>query len=511
MELFTIGFPTALSLDNLAYCFLGVFLGTFIGVLPGVGSLAAVALLLPVTFYLDPTTALVMLAGVYYGAEYGGSTASILLNLPGTPSSAVTCLDGHPMTKQGRAGVALFVTTSASFVGGSFGILLLIFFAPTIVSFALAFGPAEYFAAMLFGLIGAATIAQGTPLKGLAMVAAGVLIGTVGTEAQTGVQRYTFGFLQLYEGVGLVVLAMGLFGVSEIIASIQGQKASRMEHRISLRSMIPTREDVRRSTLPALRGTGVGSALGALPGAGPSIAAFLSYALEKRVAKDPTRFGKGAIEGIASPEAANNAAVQTAFIPTLSLGIPGSATMAIMLGALMIHGITPGPQLMVEHPELFWGLIASFWIGNLLLLVLNIPLIGLWVGLLTIPYRFLYPGIVVLICVGVYSLRTSVFDIWMVLGFGLLGYGMRLLRFEPAPLLIGFILGPMIEDNFRRAMLLARGDPLRLFERPIAGTLLVMVIGLLAWMIFSAIRARFRRVSAVAHPAAGPGSDTVGR
>ncbi len=490
MELFTIGFVTALSAQNLLYCFLGVFLGTFIGVLPGVGSLAAVALLLPVTFYLEPTTALVMLAGVYYGAEYGGSTASILLNLPGTPSSAVTCIDGYQLTRQGRAGVALFVTTVASFLGGSVGILLLIFFAPAIVTFALAFGPAEYFAAMLFGLIGAATISQGSPLKGLAMVAFGVLVGSIGTDSHSGVQRFTLGYLQLFEGVSLVVLAMGLFGVSEIIASIRGQQAGRFAQKIRLREMLPGRADLRRSAFPAVRGTAVGSLLGALPGAGPSIAAFLSYALEKRVSREPERFGKGALEGVASPEAANNAAVQTAFIPTLSLGIPGSATMAIMLGALMIHGITPGPQLMTEHPQLFWGLVASFWIGNLLLLVLNIPLIGIWVRLLTIPYRLLYPGIIVLICMGVYSLRSNPFDIWMVLLFGLIGYGMRLLRFEPAPLLIGFVLGPMIEDNFRRAMILARGDFLRLFERPIAGTLLALVILLLLWMLVSAVRAK---------------------
>jgi putative tricarboxylic transport membrane protein len=492
MDLFTIGFPTAFSFENLLYCFTGVFLGTFIGVLPGVGSLAAVALLLPVTFYLDPTTALVMLAGVYYGAEYGGSTASILLNLPGTPSSAVTCLDGYPMTRQGRAGVALFITTISSFIGGSFGILLLMFFAPAVVAFALSFGPAEYFAAMLFGLIGAATISQGSPLKGLAMVALGLLLGTVGTDVHTGVQRYTYGFPQLFEGFSLVVLAMGLFGVSEIIASIRGQRDTKFTQRITLRGMIPSREDMRRIVFPLSRGMSVGGIFGALPGAGPSIAAFLAYALEKRVSRDPARFGKGAVEGIAAPESANNAAVQTAFVPTMSLGIPGSATMAIMLGALMIHGITPGPQLMSEHPQLFWGLIASFWIGNLLLLVLNIPLIGIWVRLLTIPYRFLYPAIIILICVGVYSVRTNVFDIWLVLLFGLLGYGMRLLRFEPAPLLIGFILGPMVEDNFKRAMILARGDVLALFQRPIAGTLLVLAIIVLLLMIGSAIRRRHR-------------------
>jgi putative tricarboxylic transport membrane protein len=490
MDLFTIGFPTAFSPANLFYCFFGVFLGTFIGVLPGVGSLAAVALLLPVTFYLEPITALVMLAGVYYGAEYGGSTSAILLNLPGTPSSAVTCIDGHAMTKQGRAGVALFTTTIASFVGGSIGILLLIFFAPAIVSFALAFGPAEYFAAMLLGLVGAATISQGSALRGLAMVALGLLIGTIGTDIHSGVQRYTMGLPQLYDGIGLVVLAMGLFGVSEIIASVRSQAHDRFAQKIRLRDMMPTREDTRRAAFPVMRGAGVGSVFGALPGAGPSIAAFLAYALEKRVSHQPAHFGKGAIEGISAPEAGNNAAVQTAFIPTLSLGIPGSATMAIMLGALMIHGINPGPRLMLEHPGLFWGLIASFWIGNVLLLVLNIPLIGLWVRLLTIPYKFLYPAILVLICVGIYSVRASVFDIWVVLVFGIIGYAMRLLRFEPAPLLIGFILGPMVEENFRRAMILARGDVLALFQRPLAGALLSLTLALILALAWSAIRRR---------------------
>jgi putative tricarboxylic transport membrane protein len=490
MDLFTIGFPTAFSPENLLYCFFGVFLGTFIGVLPGVGSLAAVALLLPITFYLEPITALVMLAGVYYGAEYGGSTAAILLNLPGTPSSAVTCIDGYAMTKQGRAGVALFTTTIASFVGGSIGILLLIFFAPAIVAFALAFGPAEYFAAMLLGLVGAATIAQGSPLRGLAMVALGLLFGSIGTDIHSGVQRYTMGIPQLYDGISLVVLAMGLFGVSEIIASVRSQAHNPLAHKIRLRDMIPTSEDARRSFLPLVRGAGVGSMFGALPGAGPSIASFLAYALEKRASRRPSRFGKGAIEGIAAPEAANNAAVQTAFIPTLSLGIPGSATMAIMLGALMIHGINPGPQLMIEYPGLFWGLIARFWIGNVLLLVLNIPLIGLWVRLLTIPYKFLYPAILILICVGIYSVRSSVFDIWLVLVLGLVGYGMRLLRFEPAPLLIGFILGPMVEENFRRAMILARGDFLALFQRPVAGTLLAVTIAVILLISWAAFRRR---------------------
>lgn len=473
MELFNIGFPTAFSLENLLYCFLGVFLGTFVGVLPGIGALAAVSLLLPVTFYLDPITALVMLGGVYYGTEYGGSTASILLNLPGTASNAVTCIDGYPMAQQGRAGVALFVTTIASFIGGGFGILVIMFLAPSVASAALAFGPAEYFAAMTFGLIAAATIGQGSVIRGLSMVVLGLVLGSIGADVHTGIIRYSFGMSELYDGISIIVLAMGLFGVAEVIASVRNQSLGQSVARVTLRSMIPTKADVRQSVWPVFRGSGVGSAFGALPGTGPAIAVFLSYALEKNIAKQPERFGKGAIEGIASPEASNNAAVQTAFIPTLTLGIPGSATMAVMMGALMIHGINPGPQLMQTHPELFWGLIASFWIGNVMLLVLNIPLIGIWIKLLSVPYHYLFPVVILLICVGTYSIGNSAFDVMLVLIFGILGYFMRIYGFEPAPLLIGFILGPLLEENFRRAMQFARGDFLLVVSHPIAGSILV--------------------------------------
>ncbi|AEQ52374.1 tripartite tricarboxylate transporter permease [Pelagibacterium halotolerans] len=483
-----LGLQTAFTPVNLLYCFLGVFLGTFIGVLPGIGSLAAVSMLLPITFYIEPTTALVMLAGVYYGAEYGGSTASILLNLPGTPSSAVTCLDGYPMAQKGRAGVALFITTIASFVGGSIGILLLMAFSPLLSQVALAFGPAEYFALMALGLIAAAGVTQNSPLKGIAMVVLGLVLGSVGADVNTGITRYTFGLIELYDGISLVALAMGLFGVAEIIASIRDGDRKLMSDKITLRSMLPAKGEGRQVALPILRGAGIGSFFGALPGAGQSIASFIGYAVEKKVAKDPSRFGKGAIEGLASPESANNAAVQTAFIPTLTLGIPGSATMALMLGALLIHGITPGPGLMANNPDIFWGLVMSFWIGNIMLLILNIPLIGIWVRLLKIPYQYLYPAILVLICIGVYALNYSLFEVGMVLGFGALGYAMRLLRFEPAPLLIGFVLGPMMEENLRRAMLLARGDPMVLVSRPISGTLLAITLVLLAFMLVSVFR-----------------------
>jgi putative tricarboxylic transport membrane protein len=485
-----IGFDTALTPTNLAYCFFGVFLGTFFGVLPGIGSLAAVTMLLPITFYLDPTTALVMLAGVYYGAEYGGSTSSILLNLPGTPSNAVTCLDGYPMTQQGRAGVALFATTIASFMGGTIGIIALYALAPLIVQWALAFGPAEYFAIMLFGLVAAATVTQDAPAKGLAMVVLGMALGTVGADIDSGVARFNHGYFELRDGISFIALAMGLFGVSEMILSISTRVNKPFIQKVTFRSMIPTRDEARRSGMPVLRGAGIGGFFGALPGTGPSIATFISYAVEKRLSKNPERFGKGAIEGVMAPESANNAAVQAAFIPTMTLGIPGSATMAVMMGALLIHGIAPGPQLMTNNPEIFWGLAASFWIGNVLLLMLNIPLIGMWIRLLKIPYGLLYPAVICFICIGVYTVRTSVFDIYLVLLFGLMGYVLRLLRFELAPILIGFILGPMVEENFKRAMLIFRGDFTKMLERPISGTLLAMTVLLLLWTAWTMVRAK---------------------
>lgn len=490
MDLFTIGFPTAFSLENLFYCFVGVFLGTFVGVLPGISGLTAVSLLLPISFYLDPVTALILLGGLYYGAEYGGSTASILLNLPGTASNAITCLDGYPMTRQGRAGPALFTTSIASFVGAFIGTLFVVVAAPPLVNFALGFHSAEYFSAMLFGLVAAGTIGQGRRIKSIAMVALGLALGLIGMDVQTGTYRYTFGIPNLYDGIPIVILAMGLFGVAEVIASINVIKYVSDAKKITLRSLIPTRDDVRRMGKPMARGAAVGSFFGPLPGTGPTIASFLAYAVEKRVSRDPDKFGKGAIEGIAAPETANNAAVQSSFIPTLSLGIPGAATMAVMLGALMVHGVQPGPRLMVDHPELFWGVIASFWIGNIILLFLNIPLIGLWVKMLQIPYRYLYPTILCLICIGVYSINNTVFDVGLVILFGMIGYGMKLLDFEPAPLIIGFILGPMVEVNFRRAMLLVEGNALALFERPVTAMFLTGTLMMLVWIVWSTIRQR---------------------
>jgi TctA family transporter len=502
-----LGFEHAFSPINLIYCFIGVFLGTFVGVLPGIGALATISMLLPLTFHVPPTTALVMLAGIYYGAAYGGSTASILLNLPGTPSAAVACLDGYPMSKQGRAGVALLMTTVASFFGATIGIIILTLFSPVLAEVGLAFGPADYFAMMVLGLVAAATLTQGSPIKGIAMVLVGLCIGMVGTDVQTGQQRFTFGIPELSDGFSLVAMAMGLFGVAEVIASVHRIRDQRAADRpkVTFLSMLPTRDDVRRSWFPMLRGSGIGSIFGTLPGTGPTIASFMSYAVEKRVSREPSRFGKGAIEGVMAPEAANNAAAQTGFIPTLTLGIPGDAVMALMLGAMIIAGVQPGPRLVVEHPEIFWGLVASFWIGNVLLVILNIPLVGIWVRMLQIPYRILYPAILLFICIGVFSVNNNTFDILMVMMFGIFGYVLMLLRFEPAPMVLGFILGPLMEEHLRRAMLLSRGDPAVFVQRPISATLLALTALLLVWAMISLLRsngAKQRGAAAVANEAA---------
>lgn len=483
-----LGISTALSPENLLYCALGVTLGTLIGVIPGIGALAAISMLFPITFHLDPLAALVMLAGLYYGTVYGGSTASILLNLPGTPVSAVTCLDGFPMAQQGRAGVALLMTTVASFFGASVGIVVMMMLSPVIVQFALTVGAAEYFSLMVMGLVAASVISSGSPTKGMAMVVLGILLGLIGMDVYTGTPRYTFGWLPLMDGVGLVALAMGLFGIPEVVASIRKVTVGRMNKNISMKSMIPTADDVRRSWLPMSRGSAIGSFFGALPGTGGIVAAFVSYAVEKKVAKEPSRFGKGAIEGIMGPESANNAADQTAFIPTLTLGIPGNAPMALMLGVLMIHGIAPGPLLMSEKPEMFWGLVMSFWVGNILLVILNLPLIGLWIRVLTVPYHLLYPAILVFVCIGVFSVNNSTFDVMTVIVFGVLGYAMRLLGFPAAPLLLGFVLGPMMEENFRRAMLLSRGSFDIFVSRPVSLTFLLITAALLVWTIWSGVR-----------------------
>ncbi|MCC5986187.1 MAG: tripartite tricarboxylate transporter permease [Pararhodobacter sp.] len=482
------GLSSALSSTNLFYCFVGVSLGTLLGVIPGIGVLAAMSMLFPLTFYLPPDAALIMLAGIWYGTTYGGSTASILLNVPGTPANAVTCLDGYPMARNGRAGTALLMTTVASFFGASVGILLLMLFTPAIAAYALRFADAEFFALMLLGLVAASTMSSGSVLKGLAMMIVGVMIGVVGADIGTGVHRFTFGQLGLVDGVSIVALAMGIFGVSEVIASVGKIKPGDIKADVRFRAMLPSRDELRRSWFPMMRGSGIGSFFGALPGAGPGIAAFVAYATEKQVSRTPQRFGKGAIEGVMAPEAANNAADQTAFIPTLSLGIPGSVTMALILGVLMIHGIQPGPNLITNQPALFWGLIMSFWVGNVMLLLLNIPFVGLWVRLLMIPYHLLFPAVLVFICIGTYTLSYSNFDIWMVAAFGLAGYLMRLAWLPAAPLLLGFVLGPLMEDHFRRALQLARGDVTVFFTRPVSGVIMSIVVLLLVWSFWSAMR-----------------------
>ena len=430
-----------------------------------------------------------MLAGIFYGAQYGGSTASILLNLPGTATAAITCLDGYPLAQKGKAPLALFVTAINSFVGSSFAIVLVMGFAPLIAELALEFSSAEYFSVMLLGLIAASTMTAGSPFKGLAMVIFGIALGLVGTDVNTGMFRFNFGILELADGFSLVALAMGLFGVAEIVGNIGSPQGTPMKlGHIRFKEMWPSKAEWKKIWAPTLRGSVIGSFVGALPGTGPGIASLMAYATEKRISKNPEEFGKGALEGISAPEAANNASVQAAFIPTLSLGIPGDAVVAVLLGAMILHGITPGPNLINDQPEMFWGLIISFWVGNLMLLVLNIPLIGLWVKLLSIPYNILYPAILVFICVGVYSSDNNAFDVFVVLGFGVVGYLMRIFDYPAMPVLLGFILGPLLEEHFRRALLLSKGHLTTFVERPISLAFLLLAFAFLAAAFLPSLR-----------------------
>ena len=486
-----LGLDVAITGQALMFCLIGVSVGMFIGVLPGIGPLAAVAMTLPITYHLEPMSALIMLAGIFYGAQYGGSTASILLNLPGTSTTAVTALDGYPMAKQGRAGVALFITTITSFLGGCFAIVLVMSFAPALGQMALKFSSAEYFSIMLLGLVAAATMSLGSPIKGMVSVVAGLLLATVGMDSTSGVIRYSFGVLQLQDGLSLVAMAMGLFGVAELLKN-SGKPRDMAPQKVRLRELIPTRQDMKEFWKPTIRGSVVGSFVGILPGAGPTLASFLAYAFEKRVSRNPEKFGRGAIEGISAPEAANNASTQAAFIPTLALGIPGDAGMAVLLGAMMIHGITPRPEFFTTNADLFWGLVVSFWIGNLMLLVLNIPLIGFWVRILTVPQRILFPAILFFICIGVYSVANSPFDVMTVIAFGIVGYVMNIYGYPPAPMLMGFILGPMLEQHFRRALLFSRGDMTTFIDRPISAAFLVLTIALIASMALPSVLARRR-------------------
>ena len=478
---------------NILMCLIGVVLGTLIGVLPGVGPVATIAMLLPVTFNLNPIAALIMLAGIYYGAQYGGSTTAILVNLPGESASVVTCLDGYQMARRGRAGPALATAAIGSFVAGCVATLVVALFAPPLAEVALKFGPSEYFSLMVLGLVAATVLAHGSLVKAIAMVLLGLLLGLIGTDVNSGVLRFAFGVSELADGIGFVTVAMGMFGLAEITANLE-QKGAREVFTGKVTHLYPTKEDFKRIWAPILRGTALGSALGILPGGGALLASFGAYTLEKKVSRNAHEFGKGAIEGVAAPESANNAGAQTSFIPLLTLGIPGNAVMALMLGAMMIQGIAPGPQVMTERPQLFWGMIASMWVGNLMLVVLNLPLIGIWIKLLTVPYRILYPSILLFMCVGVYSLSNNPFDVLMMGLFGLLGYICVKLECEPAPMILGFILGPLMEENLRRAMLLSRGDALVFFEKPISAGFLIVSLILLVIVALPNIRKKREQV-----------------
>jgi putative tricarboxylic transport membrane protein len=483
----SIGLETAFTINNLLFCLIGVFLGTAIGVLPGLGPTATIAMLLPITFGLPPVSSLIMLSGIYYGAQYGGSTTAILVNLPGESSSVVTALDGYQMARQGKAGKALATAAIGSFVAGTFATVLLALFAPPLADIALQFGAAEYFSLMVVGLVASVVLASGSLLQAFGMIVLGLLMGMAGTDVNSGMERYTFDTPYMAEGVNFVILAMGMFGLGEIIKNLEEEHLrSAMVSKVE--GLLPNKEDLKRMAWPIVRGTGLGSLLGILPGGGAMLASFASYSIEKKISKTPEQFGKGAIEGVAGPESANNAGAQTSFIPLLTLGIPSNPVMALMIGAMIIQGITPGPAVMTEQPALFWGIIVSMWIGNLFLVVLNLPLIGIWVKMISVPYHFLYPMILVFCCIGVFSLGNKLFDVYLLAGFGVLGYIFSKLKCEPAPLLLGFILGPMMEEYLRRALLLSRGDFSVLVTRPISATMLAIAAIALIVVFMPSIR-----------------------
>ncbi len=495
MDLITnlsIGFGVAFTAQNLVYAFVGCLLGTLIGVLPGIGPVATIAMLLPATYALPPVSALIMLAGIYYGAQYGGSTTAILVNLPGESSSVVTVIDGYQMARKGRAGPALAAAGLGSFFAGCVGTLILAAFAPPLTELAFKFGPAEYFSLMILGLIGAVVLASGSLLKAITMILFGLALGLVGTDVNSGVARYSFDIPELTDGIGFIAIAMGVFGYGEIIANLAVPEHEREVFTAKVKGLWPTKEDFRRMTPAVLRGTALGSALGILPGGGALLSAFAAYTIEKKIklGNGEVPFGKGNIRGVAGPESANNAGAQTSFIPLLTLGIPPNAVMALMVGAMTIHNIQPGPQVMTSNPELFWGLIASMWIGNLMLIVLNLPMIGIWIKLLTIPYKWLFPSIVLFCAVGVYSENNNTFDVWMVAIFGIVGYLFLKLKCEPAPLLLGFILGPMMEENLRRALLLSRGDWSVFVTRPLSAGLLAAALLLLVVVLLPSVKAK---------------------
>ncbi|BBK42134.1 hypothetical protein STVA_21540 [Allostella vacuolata] len=481
-----LGFGVAISPNNLLFCLIGALVGTLIGVLPGIGPLATIAMLLPLTYHLEPVTALIMLAGIYYGAQYGSSTTAILVNLPGETSSVVTTLDGYQMARNGRAGAALAIAALGSFFAGSVSTLVIAVASPPLARLGLQFQAPEYFSLMMVGLIGAIVLAHGSVVKAIAVTLLGLFLGLVGTDLNSGNERFTLGFPELADGVGFVIIAMGLFGVADILVNLERRHAPALTAVIG--RLWPTRQEFRQASPAVLRGTVLGSLVGVLPGGSAALAAFASYALEKKIARDPSRFGKGAVEGVAGPESANNAASQASFIPTLTLGIPANALMALMMGAMQIFGVTPSPRIITEQPAFFWGIVCSMWIGNLMLLIINLPMIGLWVQLLRLPYRLLHPIILLMCCIGVYSLNSSSFDVLLMLVFGVLGYLLLKFGCEPAPLLLGFVLGPLMEENLRRALLVSRGDPWVFVNRPISAVLLAVSAVLLLAVLFPALR-----------------------
>jgi putative tricarboxylic transport membrane protein len=492
MELFDnliYGFSISFSMQNLIYCFIGAIVGTAIGVLPGVGPVVTIAMLLPLTYKLPIIPSLIMLAGIYYGAQYGGSTTSILLNLPGESSSVITCLDGHQMALQGRAGPALAVAAIGSLVAGCIGTFLVGLFGPPLASIALKFSAVEYFSLLLTGLVAASILAHGDMVKALAMVVLGLLLGTVGSDVGTGMGRFTFGLTELSDGIGFSILAVALFAVSEIVKTLERSVEEELQPvpKVPFRKLMPTLQDLKASFPAMLRGTAVGCFFGVLPCPHATMASFSSYMIEKKIAKDPSRFGRGAIEGVAGPESANNAASQTCFIPTLTLGIPNGATMAMLLGALLINGIPPGPLIMSKHPDLFWGLITSMFIGNVILVIINLPLIGIWVKMLSVPYRWMFPSILMFVCIGNYTINNSSVDMYLAAGLGVLGYVLMKFDCEPAPLILGFVLGPIMEENLRRAMLISRGDPTVFFTRPISLVLLLITSAMLVATVVQAM------------------------
>jgi TctA family transporter len=482
------GLSVAVEPWNLLYCFTGVLLGTLVGVLPGLGPLATVSMLLPLTFGLDPVSSLIMLAGIYYGSQYGGSTTAILVNLPGESSSAVTTLDGYQMALRGRAGPALAAAALSSFFAGTIATMLIALVALPMTQIALSFGPVEYFALMVVGLVSAVSLASGSIIKSLGMICFGLLLGLTGADVYTGAARFTFGHAELLEGIDFVAIAVGVYGIGEIIRNLEVPSASRKV--IKVHRIFPSGSDLKRMIAPAIRGTGIGSVLGVLPGGGALLSSFVAYNVEKKVCRNSAEFGKGAIEGVAAPEAANNAGAQTSFIPMLALGIPSNVVMALMIGAMIMQGIVPGPNVVTTNPDLFWGLIASMWIGNAMLVVLNLPLIGVWVSLLRIPYRILFPFILAFCCIGVFSINNSMFPVVIALIAGLAGYILLKLQFEIAPFILGFILGPMLEENLRRAMLMSRGDPSVFITSPISLSLLIVAAIMLIVVSLPAIRSR---------------------